>query len=243
MDNLYGYTGAEEVTPGKQGGVFGLNQGVFVTKFEFNPNAGKDGTPGEAVDFTVQIQEREYMKRLFPITKVFGENGEITDTNSKEYEEGFAKEVKLLNAELTSIVEAFVGEEAVKAALNVPIRGFKDFAMILERLVKSVPNWDKTPVDVFLQYQWAPKGDNTRTYLELPKNVKQGIYITKSDSLNYTEVRTDTSLKYVVEDQGIEHPFKRGKWFVESAFANLTTLETNVGGSSMNQNQAAGTNW
>ena len=82
---MYGYQNSEDLAPGKQDGRFGLNTGAFVTKFEYNPNAGSDGAAGDAIDFTVQIGEREYRHRFFPITKVFGKDGEITDTKSEEY--------------------------------------------------------------------------------------------------------------------------------------------------------------
>lgn len=222
---MYGYQDSNEVTPGKSGGKFGLNSGVNVIKFEYNPNAGKDESEQDAIDFHVKIDEKEYRKRFFPVSKVFAKGGgEITDTNSQEYKDELAKSQKLLNAELTDIAEAFVGPESVKEALSVPINSFKDFAEILERLVKSVPNWDKKEVDVFLQYQWKPTGENTRTFLELPKNVKHGSYITSTKGGGFKEDRTETHLKYVSED-GITHPFKRNEWFVNHAFANVTNLE------------------
>lgn len=239
---MYGYQDSGEVAAGAAGGNFGLNSGVNVTKFEFNPNAGKDGAAGEAIDLTVQIGDREFRKRFFPVSKVFSKGGgEITDTNSAEYKEAYSKEVKLLNADLTSIVEAFVSPEQVREALNVPINSFKDFAQVLERLIKSVPNWEKQPVDVFLQYQWKPTGDNDRTYLELPKNVKQGIYLVRTLGEGFKEERTDTSLKYVNES-GVTHPFKRGSWFVDSAFANLTELAPTPSASSM-QGASTGSGW
>jgi len=44
---MYGYQDSGELAPGKQGGKFGLNTGAFITKFEFNSNAGKDGAAGD----------------------------------------------------------------------------------------------------------------------------------------------------------------------------------------------------
>ena len=221
---MYGYQDSRDLTPGKQGGKFGLNTGAFVTKFEFNPNAGKDGAAADAIDFTVQVGEREYTHRFFPISKVFAKGGgEITDTNSEEYKKAMASEVAQLNAVISDIVKVFVPEEDLKLALQVPIPTFKDFANIVTRLVQSTPNWQKKPVDVFLQYQWAPSGDNDRTYLELPKNVKHGSFIIASQGEGFKEVKTASSLKYV-KDDGTEHPFKRGEWFVNSAFANQTNL-------------------
>lgn len=241
---MYGYQDSESVTPGKQGGKFGLNVGR-ITKFEYNPNAGKDGAEQDALDVTVQIGEREYMQRFFPITKVFGkEGGELTDTTTEEYKEEHVKAVNMLNATLVSIVESFVSSEDVKTALASPISNFKDFAQILERLVKSVPNWDKQDVDVFLQYQWSPKGENDKTYLELPKNIKHGVYVVRSQGTGFVEDRTDTHLKYV-NSEGITHPFKRNEWFVQNAFANQKSLNNTSSGEAITGNTggASGANW
>ena len=234
---MYGYQDSGDLAPGKQGGKFGLNTGAFVTKFEFNPNAGKDNAAAEAIDFTVQVGEREYRHRFFPITKVFKDNAELTDPNTEEYKEEFKKLVDQFNATISDIVKCFVSEEELKTALSVPIPTFKDFANIVSRLVQSTPNWQKKPVDVFLQYQWAPTGDNDKTYLELPKNVKHGSFIVASEGVGFKEVKTPTSLKYVKED-GTEHTFKRGEWFLESAFANQVNL---TGASSMNSTATAST--
>ena len=234
---MYGYQESGDLTPGKQGGKFGLNTGAFITKFELNENAGKDGAAADAIDFTVQVGEREFRHRFFPISKVFAKGGgEITDTNSEEYKKAMASEVAQFNAVISDIVKVFVSEENLKLALQVPIPTFKDFAKIVTRLVQATPNWQKKPVDVFLQYQWAPSGDNDKTYLELPKNVKQGVFIVPSEGEGFKEERTSTHLKYV-KDDGTEHPFKRGEWFVNSAFAN----QTNLASLAANINQSATT--
>lgn len=233
---MYGYQDSGDLAPGKQGGKFGLNTGAFITKFEFNSNAGKDGAAGDAIDFTVQVGEREYRHRFFPITKVFKEGAELTDVNSEEYKEAFTKEVGQFNAVISDIVKCFVTKEELETALSTPIPTFKDFANIVTRLVQATPNWQKKPVDVFLQYQWTPSGDNDKTYLELPKNVKHGVFIVASQGEGFTEVKTNTTLKYVNGD--IEHPFKRGEWFLGSAFANQINL---TGGTAMNSATTAST--
>lgn len=239
---MYGYQESGDLTPGKQGGKFGLNTGAFITKFELNENAGKDGAAADAIDFTVQVGEREFRHRFFPISKVFAKGGgEITDTNSEEYKKAMASEIAQFNAVISDIVKVFVSEEDLKLALQVPIPTFKDFANIVTRLVQSTPNWQKKPVDVFLQYQWAPSGDNDKTYLELPKNVKQGVFVIPSQGEGFKEERTSTHLKYVKED-GTEHPFKRGEWFVNSAFANQTNLASS--GADINQSATtSGATW
>lgn len=235
---MYGYQDSGELTPSKQGGKFGLNTGAFITKFESNSNAGKDGAAGDAIDLTVQVGEREYRHRFFPITKVFAkEGGEITDVSSDAYKEALKKELDQFNAVIADIVACFIPREDLKAALATPIPTFKDYANIVTRLVQSTPNWQKKPVDVFLQYQWAPTGDNDKTYLELPKNVKQGSFLIASQGEGFKEEKTATSLKYVKED-GTVHPFKRGEWFLESAFANQINL---TGGTAMNSTTTTGT--
>ncbi len=221
--STYGYQDSSEVVAGSEGGNIGLNKGV-ISKFEFNPNAGASGAVGEGIDLTVLVGDKEYRKRFFPVSKVFAKGGgELTDTTTQDYKEEKEKAVKLFNAEVVSIVEVFVAPDAVKAALSVPISSFKDFALVLERLVKSTPDWNKIEVDVFLQFQWQPTGDNTKTFLQLPPNVKQGIYVVKALPGSFKEDKTDTHLQYVNEEGGI-HPFKRGKWFIESAFAKQTNL-------------------
>ena len=236
---MYGYQDSGDLTPGKQGGKFGLNTGAFVTKFEYNANSGKDGAAGDAIDFTVQVGEREYRHRFFPITKVFKDNAELTDPNTEEYKEEFKKLVDQFNATISDIVKCFVSEEELKTALSVPIPTFKDFANIVTRLVQSTPNWQKKPVDVFLQYQWAPSGDNDKTYLELPKNVKQGVFIVASQGEGFVEERTATHLVYTKADE-TQHPFKRGQWFLDNAFANQTVLGS---ASPMANTASTGASW
>jgi len=240
---MYGYTDSESLAPGKQGGKFGLNTGAYVTKFEYNPNAGAGGAQQDAIDFTVQVGEREYRLRFFPVSKVYSkEGGEITDTGSDAYKEAMKKETAQLSATLSDIVKCFVDEGTLKTALATPIASFKNYAEILQRLVQSAPAWQSTPVDVFLQYQWKPSGDNDKTYLELPKNVKHGIFITKSLGEGYKEVRTPTSLSYVNEI-GDKHPFKRGEWFLGSAYANPVDLSGNSGGPAPTINTSGGSTW
>lgn len=233
----YGYKDSTELTPGKQGGKFGLNVGT-VTKFEYNSNAGVNSAALDAIDFTVQISEKEYRLRFFPITKAWSKSGgEIIDTSTKEYKDSIHEQIVQLNATLSDIVKCFVDEDILKKALSTTINSFKNYAEILQRLVQGTTNWDKKLVDVFLQYQWKPTGDNDKTYLELPKNVKQGIFIVKSLGEGFVEQKSENSLRYV-NAQGLVHPFKRGEWFLNSAYAkqtNLTEVQKDIftsGGSS-----------
>jgi len=216
----YGYQDSNELAPGKQGGKFGLNTGVNVIKFEYNPNAGASGAAQDGLDFTVQVEEKEYRHRFFPITKAWDKNGnEITDTNSVEYKVSIEKQTSQLNATLSDIVKCFVDEEVLKQSLSVPIKSFKIYAEILQGLVQSTSDWKKIPVDVFLHYQWKITGDNNKTFLELPKNVNQGLFICKSLGEGFKENRTATNLKYI-DAQGLIHPIKRREWFLNSPNAS-----------------------
>jgi hypothetical protein len=236
---MYGYTDSKDVTPGKQGGRFGLNIGKIV-KFEYNPNAGASGAVGDAIDLTIKVEEKEYMMRFFPVNKVYSGNAEITDTTSQEYKDAFEKEVKLLNAYISDIVGIFVSEEDLRAALqNIP--NFKTFAQIVERLVKSNQAWNTLPVDVFLQYQYAPTGENTRTFLELPKNIKQGKVICRSLGEGWVEDRTTTHLKYTKD--GVEHPFKRGEFYLGKAWANPIVLASTDTATSSMASSGTGDTW
>jgi hypothetical protein len=223
----YGYKSSTEVGPGKSGGKFGLNQGAFITKFQYNPNGGQGGAQQDAIDLTVQVGEKEYMTRFFPVGKVYAssKNGgrELTDPNTQEYKDERKKLVDLFNATLSDIVACFQPEEVIQQALSTPISSFADYAQILQRLVQSTPNWNKIPVDVFLEYQTAPTGENTRTFLKLPKNVKHGQFLVRSQGPGYKEERTESHLRYI-DAEGTIHPFRRTEWFVGSSFANQIVI-------------------
>lgn len=235
---MYGFQNSEEVSQnGSTGGKFGLNSGALVTKFEFNPNGGKDSTPQDCLDFTVQIGEKEFRQRFFPFTKTFKGGAEITDPTNEDFKSGLA----LYLAALTDIVVCFVPETTLKTALAQPIADFKGYAETLVRLVKSNPQWDKTKVDVFLQYSWSIKNSNDKTYLELPNNVKHGSYIVPTQGVGFKLVDGE-SIKYVNE-AGALHPIKRSTWFAESAFANQQVTETSSTASSMNSGATAGGDW
>ena len=238
---MYGYQDSEEVGPGVSGGKFGLNTG-FVTKFEYNPNAGKGGAEGDAIDFTITVGEKEFRTRFFPVSKLFKKGGgEITDTNSEEYKNELNKAVALFNGVISDIVTCFVSEQDFKDAVSVPNSSFKDFALIVQRIVHGTPDWSKVPVDVFLRYQIKPQGENNTTFLEFPKNGKHGKTIVKSLGAGFKEERTESHLKYLTEE-GIVHPFKRGTWYVNNNFSKQVKVETPAGAGMPSGNQDS-TDW
>ena len=243
---MYGYQ--DSASLGKQGGKFGLNSGALITKFEYNPNAGKDNSLQDAIDLTVQVGEREYRKRFFPVSRVYAKGGgEITDTTSEEYKATIKKEFDMFNAEIADIVKCFVSAEDLEMALSTPISGFPQFAQIVTRLVQGVPNWNTKPVDVMLHYQWQPQGTNTVTFLELPKSLKHGRYLVPSEGTGFKQVEGVEDLKYANEE-GILHTFRRSEWFMQNPFAFSTGLVTADGagtptGGDINAGTTAGGNW
>lgn len=242
---MYGFTDSASVAPGKEGGKFGLNQGI-VTKFEYNPLAGAGGTAGDAIDLTIKVGEKEFMKRFFPVSKVYAKKngGELTDPSTEEYKIAHKEAMDVFNATLSDVVLCFVDKADLMAALAHPIADFKAYATLLQRLVQSSPAWiAKAPVDVFLEYQFKPSGENTRTFLTLPKDVKHGSWIVKHQGAGFVEDRTTTHLRYNLGD--IQHPFKRGEWYLGSNFANVINLGGATEASTANAgvSEGTGTGW
>lgn len=223
----------------KGGGVFGLNTGARITKFELNRNAGKDGAPGNAIDVTVTVVDKEFMARFYEITKVYGrDNNEITDVNSPEYIAGYNKEFTQLSAVMTHILKCFVTEEMIAAATSTPaIVDFASWATALQGLVPA--GFQTQLMDVFLEYQWKIRGEATRTFLQLPKNMKGGYWIVKSQGEGFQKVEGIGVLKYA-NPAGLEHTFNRSANFMSS---NKAIMQDESGDSNGGQAPAANVNF
>lgn len=236
----FGYTDDESADlQSKSGGKFGLNQG-FLTKFAFNPNSGKDGAAGNAIDVTIQVGEREFRTRYFEITKVFDkDNNEIADVNSPDYISKYNQELTQLTACIVHIVKAFRTDAEVKTALATPPATFADWANIMCALIPA--NASTTPIDVFLEYQWNIKDGQDKTYLQLPQNMKGGRWISKLMEGPWNEDRSNGLLYR--NAQGATHPFERSSNYMES---NKAMQQTLGGGSTMgadNPQAAASGTW
>lgn len=227
----YGYS-SDEVGFGTQ--KFGLNPGAArLVKFEWINNAGKDGAEGEALDiqFAIEGSDRPVNYRLFPVTKAFGkDNVEITDPKAPE----FQKAVRDFNSCVTHILHCFVEIEEIKQAFSVPINGFKDFCKISMSLLPK--DFEKQPLDIFFNYQWNVKEGQPKTYLELPKKMSYGKWLSKAIPAvgEWKEVRhsspensTPVALKYVDDEKNV-HPFVRNGWFMLSNFATQQFAEENA---------------
>lgn len=235
---MYGYENDDlPISSGR----FGLNAGTAkLTKFEWINNAGKDGAEMEAFDiqFTLEGGGRPLNYRLFPVTKAFGkDNVEITDPKAPE----FQKALKDFNSVVTHILHTFIDLEDIKAALSVPITSFKEFCVICMKLLPD--GYDQIPLDIFLQYQWQVKGEAKKTYLEVPKSMRYGRWLSKAvapeegewTTMVHPSPSSDTpiALKYV-DGKGNVHPFVRNGWFMLSNFAKQQIAEEDTSGADEN---------
>lgn len=228
------------------GGSFGLNENCFITKFEYNPNAGKDGSQADAIDIHIMVGEREFRRRFYDITIVFDKDGnQITDTESEEFIEEYNKQFPQINGVVTHTLKSLgVSQDQINNALATPPTNFADWAKIMTSLVPK--DFNKKPVDLFLEYQWEIKPSNDRTYLEIPKNMKGGRFLNPSikpvGSWNIEKewIEKDDKgadkqcegLRYV-DNAGNVHPFKRTKDYMESPKA-FQQLEGQVAKNALN---------
>lgn len=210
----------DESLKSKAGGVFGLNTPAFLTKFELNPNAGADGAAQDAIDITVQVEDKEFRSRIYPTTKVYDKDGnELTDKTSPEYVKAYNMDWSQKNAVIVHLLKAFRTDEEVKQALSTPLNSFADFARVVTGLLPAES--EKQPLDVFLEYQWNIGDGQDRTYLQLPRNMKGGYFLCAAVQPNgaWTKVVDDKGLRYV-DAQGNEHPFSRDKNYMGGNKAN-----------------------
>lgn len=220
----YGYQApVEGNTAG--GGKFGLNPGsARLVKFDYITNGGSGGSVGEALDIVFEINGSPKGYRKFPVTKAYEKQ---KDGKQKEVTEGPAldEEFNNLNQVIVSILECFNSSESIQTAFAVPIPDFKTFCEISKSTLPA--GFETIPLDIFLQYQYAISSGKSQAFLEIPKKVMHGKFVCKAvePTGSWKEERTATSLKYV-DDNGREHPFKRGEWFMQSPFANQLKVTT-----------------
>lgn len=199
----------------KTGGKFGLNAGSFITKFELNSLSGKDKTAGDALDITVAVADKDFMQKIYPVTKVFDKNNnELTDVNSAEYIKGFNEEMKQKNAVILHFLKSLgVTEDRIRQAFATPVDSFASF---INGLVALLPaNFQTIPVDVFLEYQWTIGEGQDRTHLQLPRNMKGGYFACSAQPGTWTEERDEKGGLLYRNQNGAIHPFERDKNFME----------------------------
>lgn len=206
----------DESLKSKQGGKFGLNK-AFITKFEYNGLAGKDESPADAIDITVTVGDKEFRTRIYDITGDLFKGDNKISPDEPGYNELYNAEKKQREAVVIHTVKAFgVTEDQIKLALQTGnVVDFKSWAIAMCSLKGA--DFATKPIDVFLEYQWAPQGDNDRTFLQLPRNMKGGRFLSPHivPVGSWKEVSDGEGLRYK-DDAGNEHPFVRSKNFMES---------------------------
>jgi hypothetical protein len=219
--NMYGYQSDEvAVSPFN----FGLNAGVTILKkFEWIMNGGKDGAEGEALDIIFEINGKEKSYRQFPVTKAFTKEGaEVTDPSAPEMEEAR----KTFSSVITHILGCFVAKDKLQAAFNQPITNFKHYCTIA---MNALPrDFATKKLDIFMQYQWNIREGQNRTYLEIPKSMKNGKWLCEAVTPvgEWKEERkekpTDSDQKALryVDGGGNEHPFTRYGRYMKGNLAN-----------------------
>lgn len=223
-------------------GLFGLNTGV-IQKFEYTP-AIKDETGkelSEQIAIEIKSGESIYKQWWMPVNKVFGKDGGEINEGHPDYTKNYNEQMKHFKSVMTHYLKIFISEDNLKTAFTAPLNSFGDFAKLVCTLIAPVVAGAK-PVDVFLQYQWKIKEGNTMTFLELPKNLKDGSFITAHMTPvgAWKEVRNAEGLSYV-DDAGNVHRFKRSKSYLDSpkAVQQKEGQETSIGGSAMNAGTSA----
>lgn len=235
----YGYESDEVVASPFN---FGLNK-AFLTKFEWIPNGGKDGAEQEALEIVFNINGKDKNYRQFPVTQAFGKNNEIiTDRSAPEFKEA----VKNFNAIITHIAHAFLDNDTYKAGLSKPTDGsFKAFVNLVKSLLpRTTPT---TPLDLFMQYQWQPSKNQTRTYLEIPSKMKSGAWLKPAVPGEWKEnildnpKDNDKALWYTNE-KGEEHPIWKNGWFMKSNYAKKQSLDSSNTSSNVASNITSSSN-
>jgi hypothetical protein len=216
--SAWGYqSDTDDSLKSKQGGKFGLNS-AFITKLEYNPNAGAEESLADAVDITVAIGDKEYRSRIYDITgDLFKGDNKISE-GEPGYNELYNAEKKQREAVIVHAVKALGATEAqIIAALQAGnVTSFATWATAMCSIKPA--NFTTLPVDSFIEYQWNIGEGNERTFLQLPKNMKGGRFLSPAVAPQggpWEMVSDADGLRYL-DGAKNEHPFNRSKNYMES---------------------------
>lgn len=215
---MYGFE--EEVVSGNSGGKFGLNQKAFMTKFQLETY----GDNKECFDVNYILNGKEFRTRYFPVERLWKDGAELTK-DTPEYKEEYVKATKMLSATLISILKCFVSEDKIKDAFKTPVNSFIEYANVLVKVLDYNPMWNVEEIDLFLEWENKLKEGQEKSWLQIPRDTKQGSFITKSVEGNFTEIKSDAGIIYK-DEKGNVHPFKRNDWYAKSSYANRTDNST-----------------
>lgn len=215
-----------EQTSGSSYGKFGKNDAKLV-KFEYTSQGGSNGATQDALLVTFKVEDGEYNYRVFP-AKVG--NWINQDPNSEEYKKALQESQNQVQIAISQIVESIVDRTTIQNAIvAAKPTTFEQYVKLMERLIKAVPGWNNKELDLFLHWQSKLSPNQTRTYLEVPRqtDLKFGnsVFVTSKQPGVWNEVIEQGVLMYK-DNAGNIHPFKRNKWFMEkSKFANRIVVE------------------
>jgi len=225
---------------------FGLNQKVKLTKFEYNPAIEfKNGDSAEGIEAEINVNGMTLRMNIYPTTKVYFKNEEITNPQHPEFRKG----VTLLKKRIFHIAKCFASEAQLIEAVAIP-KNFGDFVNAIIGTFED--GWQNKELDLFLQYQWQLKEGAERKYLEIPKKTSQGPFLIPHVSSVFSEVKVndgkvtvggelienfdvklpkkDTALAYL-DFKNEFHPFHRGEWFMENGWGQADDgAEDNLSG-------------
>ena len=195
---------------------FGLNTGKL-TKFQYTEESGKEKN-AKAIEIEITIGDKVFMTWINEVTKVFGKNGELTDTESEEYKKNYTIAVNQARGIITHFLKIFYKEDVLKTRIVANgIKNLVDYMKFASEGVNAGIKAQGDNIDIFLQYQWKISAGQNVTFLEIPKNMKDGGFVCKAIKPvgNWVEVRNENGLSYK-DEKGNEHTFTRNTDYLKS---------------------------
>lgn len=211
----------------KQGGKFGLNTNCKFSLIDFTDKAGKDNTEGNAVDINILVGDREFRRRVYDPTgkALYGKDNEQIAPGGEGYYDLLEKELTQTTAMVLHAVKATgVTQDAINRAVTATNPStWEAYVQVLISLLPS--NYKQVDIDVFLNYQWNISEGQKTTFLELPKNMKQGSWLAISvPKAEWKEIKDDNGLMYV-DKSGNKHKISKSASFMEGNFAKQQKIE------------------
>lgn len=199
-------------------GKFGLNKG-FITNLSYVEDKSKSGEAYKAIKLSVKIDEGEYNHLIFLSQEIYENDkpfgtAQLLSPGMEGYEEAFYAHYIQHIAVIKHALHALgVTDETIDKAMEGA--GMDNFLDSIKKLVSLAPaDYDKKPVDIFLEYEWAIREGKDKTYPVLPKNMKGGQFLIASVEGNWTPVEDANGLHYT-DEAGNRHPFTRNSNFMK----------------------------
>lgn len=161
--SIYGYKNEESANV-VSAGKFGMN---LSNTPEVEIKEDKNGK--EYLSITCDIDGREYRAGVFELKQVYGkDNVVITDPTDKL----FVKAANQMNKWVNNFLACFATQEDIQEGM-ANVSNYATFIRAIKNIFDE--NSEGKKCWVFLEWQWSVKADNTKTYLQIPKNAKHGL--------------------------------------------------------------------